>query len=97
MFTKQMALEMAHDGIRVNAVCPGPIIGSQIRERIRMESEASHTSLEVAEWTLASKVPMGRFGTTAEVACVVAALASEEFSFVNAQAINICGGQVPEL
>lgn len=97
MFTKQLALEMAPEGIRVNAVCPGPIIGSQIKERIRQESERIHGSLEEGEKSLASKVPLGRFGTTAEVANVVAALASEEFSFVNAQAINICGGQVPEL
>ncbi|MGE5158555.1 MAG: SDR family NAD(P)-dependent oxidoreductase, partial [Gemmatimonas sp.] len=97
MFTKQLALEMASEGIRVNAVCPGPIASDALRDRIRMESEASHTSLEVAERTLASKVPLGRFGTPADVANVVAAIASEEFSFVNAQAINICGGQLPEL
>jgi len=97
MFTKQMAVEMASEGIRVNAVCPGPITSDAIRDRIRMESEASHTSLEEAERTLSGKVPMGRFGTAAEVANVAVALASEECSFVTAQAINICGGQVPEL
>ena len=44
-----------------------------------------------------NSIPMGRLGTTAEVAELVAFLASDQSSYITGQAINITGGQLMEI
>lgn len=77
--TKALALEVATRGITVNAVAPG-IIGTPMTAGL-FDAAA-----------IESLVPMNRMGLPAEVASVVAFLASEAASYVTAQVISVSGG-----
>jgi NAD(P)-dependent dehydrogenase (short-subunit alcohol dehydrogenase family) len=84
--TRTAALEYARAGIRVNAVCPAfvqtPMVDSLV------EFGGPRMSLE----RLASMQPMGRLGTTAEVAAAVVWLCSEAAAFITGIALPIDGG-----
>lgn len=87
--TQSLAGEMAKHGIRVNAVCPGIIIGTDMRDKAEMMNKAQ--GLADVE-TRSRAVPMRRAGTPGDVASVVAFLASDEASYMTGQAVNITGG-----
>lgn len=82
-----MAIELAKDGVRVNAVCPGwidtPFNGPVIDYIGGKEKQ---------EALIKSLIPLGRQATADEVAPLFVFLASDESSYVTAQAINVCGG-----
>ncbi len=89
---KTLALEVAAQGILVNAVCPG-IIETPMKQRERIEGGQIRgmTAAEVlAEDN--SQVPLGRTGTPQDVANVVLFLASPLASYMTGQAINVTGG-----
>jgi len=90
--TKNLALEVAADGIQVNAVCPG-IIETEMKQRERVDG-AKLRGLTVAEIEAedASQVPLRRTGTPQDVANVVLFLASPLASYLTGQAINVTGG-----
>jgi len=81
--TKTLALEYADRGIRVNAVGPGaivtPINNAWINDPKARVGVESH-------------IPMGRAGTSEEMAAVFAFLASDEASYVTGQTLFACGG-----
>lgn len=81
--TRTLALEYADRGVRVNAVAPGAIVtplnASWISDPIRRGAVESH-------------IPMGRAGTTDEIAGIFAFLASDEASYITGQTIYACGG-----
>jgi meso-butanediol dehydrogenase/(S,S)-butanediol dehydrogenase/diacetyl reductase len=80
--TKQYAVEFGNYGVRVNAVCPGPV-----------ETEMAKLVHSVAiRSDYYDTVPMGRYGTVEEMANVVGFLCSEAASFVNGQALANDGG-----
>jgi 3-oxoacyl-[acyl-carrier protein] reductase len=85
MLTKTMALELAHLGIRVNAVCPG-----YIQTPMSMEIDRP----EFTENFVRQYIPLNRPGTVEEVAPVFLFLASEESSFITGQIIIADGGQL---
>lgn len=85
MLTKTMALELAHLGIRVNAVCPGYI-------QTPMSKEID--SPEFTENFVNQYIPLNRPGTVEEIAPVFLFLASEESSFITGQIIVADGGQL---
>lgn len=87
--TQTIAGEMAEHGIRVNAVCPGIIVGTAMRDQAEALNKAQ--GLPDAE-TRAKTVPMRRVGYPEEIASVVAFLASDEAAYMTGQAINITGG-----
>jgi NAD(P)-dependent dehydrogenase (short-subunit alcohol dehydrogenase family) len=82
--TKQMAVEWAPHGIRVNAVCPGLIDTPMLR---LMDDPVTGQAY------LDSSVPLRRLGSADEVAAVVVFLASNEASYVSGVAVPIDGGQ----
>ena len=97
MLTKVMARELAPAGIRVNAICPGQIQTDMEQWRFGLEAEALGETVEERKQKMCETIPLGRIGSTEEVANLVAFLASEESSYLTGQAINITGGQLMEL
>lgn len=83
-FTKSLARELAPHGIRVNAISPGVI------------DTPFHEVFSTAEMMRAfvGAIPLGRIGTPAECAAVIAFLASDAASFVVGETIEVNGGQL---
>jgi len=79
--TKSAARELASRGIRVNAVAPGYIETAMTAKLNEEQRKAMLTT-----------VPLGRPGTTEDVAGVVCFLASDDSSYLTGQVISICGG-----
>ncbi|MEI8131319.1 MAG: SDR family NAD(P)-dependent oxidoreductase [Leptolinea sp.] len=92
--TRALAVELGHNGITVNAICPGPIQTEMLHNTHQKLADENCVSL--AEWnaSVLKTIPVGRFGLPEEVAALVAFLASDEAGFINGQAINIDGGMV---
>ncbi|HVO23157.1 MAG TPA: SDR family NAD(P)-dependent oxidoreductase [Candidatus Margulisiibacteriota bacterium] len=81
--TRTVAIDHAREGIRVNAVCPGPI-GTPLLNPLLAAPGAQDEYNKL--------VPMGRVGRPEEVAAVVAFLASDDASYITGAAIVIDGG-----
>lgn len=97
MLTKVMALELAGNNIRVNAVCPGIIMTDFTKWRFELEARFLGSTPQDRIEAKCKEIPLGRLGTIAEVANLVAFLASRESSYMTGQALNITGGQTMEL
>jgi NAD(P)-dependent dehydrogenase (short-subunit alcohol dehydrogenase family) len=89
-FTKTLALELAPDGIRVNALCPGATVTQLYHQYIA--SHATHEDREKAKTDLLGKHPLGRLGTPEEMAQAALFLASEQSSFVTGHSLLVDGG-----
>jgi glucose 1-dehydrogenase len=83
--TKVMAISLASEGIRVNAVGPGSINTDMLKVAMADES---------ARKTVLSRTPMGRPGEPSEIANVVKFLASAESSYISGQTIYADGGRM---
>ena len=86
-FTRGLAKALAADGIRVNAVSPGPI-ETPFFDKVDM-SEEDKAGLGDA---ISEMVPLGRFGTADEVAGIVSFLASDRASYVTGAQYKVDGG-----
>lgn len=90
--TKVMAIELARDNILVNAVCPG-IVETEMKWRERREgAELRGMTPEAIYAEDCSQVLLGRTAQPAEIAGVVAFLASPLAAYMTGQAINVTGG-----
>jgi NAD(P)-dependent dehydrogenase (short-subunit alcohol dehydrogenase family) len=87
--TKTAALEVARKGIRVNAVCPGPVDTEMLREI--EASQATGSTAQLRDQRMAS-IPDGRYANPAEVANLMLYLASDLSSHITGQGIQINGG-----
>jgi NAD(P)-dependent dehydrogenase (short-subunit alcohol dehydrogenase family) len=91
-FNQTLALEVAEQGIRVNAFCPGPVMTERLRRAMEQMSEVRGITFDelVDEWH--EKAPMKRFATTEECAQLALFLASDASSGMTGQAINVTAG-----
>ncbi|MBT8371436.1 MAG: SDR family oxidoreductase [Desulfobacterales bacterium] len=97
MLTKVMARELAGSDIRVNAVCPGVITTDFTKWRFELEAQILNSTEKEREAEMLQTIPLGRLGSSQEVASLVAFLASSQSSYMTGQAINVTGGQLMEL
>ena len=84
--TRAMALALADDGIRVNAVAPGTIATELASKAVLTSEEARNKIL--------GRTPMKRLGDPSEVAHVVAFLASDAASYITGEVITVDGGRM---
>lgn len=89
--TKVLALEVARDGITVNAICPGPVRTIMSDKRTQYDAKRLGVSVQEREQSL---TPMGRILEPEEVAPLAVYLASDDARMVTGQAMNVCGGMV---
>jgi NAD(P)-dependent dehydrogenase (short-subunit alcohol dehydrogenase family) len=82
--SRELGVEFARRGVRVNALCPGPVDTPLLRELFAKDPEQAARRLV--------HVPMGRFGRAEEIASAVLFLASDDSSFMTAQALLVDGG-----
>jgi NAD(P)-dependent dehydrogenase (short-subunit alcohol dehydrogenase family) len=89
-FTRAIALELAADGITVNAICPGPVKTKMGKKRIAQDS--ARLGISVEDWEKRLIPPIGRFLLPEDFAPITVLLASEAGSAITGQSINVCGG-----
>jgi NAD(P)-dependent dehydrogenase (short-subunit alcohol dehydrogenase family) len=82
--SRELGVQFAREGIRVNALCPGPINTPLLRELFAKDPDQAARRLV--------HVPMGRFGEPEEIAAAVAFLASDDSSFITASQFLVDGG-----
>jgi NAD(P)-dependent dehydrogenase (short-subunit alcohol dehydrogenase family) len=82
--TRTWALELARDGITVNAVAPGPIATEMF------DAHNPPTSPETQ--ALIEQIPVGRIGRAEEVAAAIAFFLREEAGYITGQTLYVCGG-----
>jgi len=82
--TRELGVQFAREGIRVNALCPGPVRTPMLDELFASDPERAARRLV--------HVPMGRFADPEEIAAAVAFLASDDSSFVTASTFLVDGG-----
>jgi len=87
-FSRALAVELAGDAIRVNAVCPGPIDTAMLAGEFATRGDPVRARSEET-----AAIPLGRLGVATEVASVVAFLASDAAGFVNGAAWVVDGGK----
>jgi NAD(P)-dependent dehydrogenase (short-subunit alcohol dehydrogenase family) len=82
--SRELGVQFARDGIRVNALCPGPVNTPLLRELFASDPERAARRLV--------HIPLGRFAEPAEIAAAVAFLASDDASFITASTFLVDGG-----
>jgi NAD(P)-dependent dehydrogenase (short-subunit alcohol dehydrogenase family) len=82
--SRELGVQFAREGVRVNALCPGPVDTPLLRELFATDPERAARRLV--------HIPMGRFAEAEEIANAVLFLASDESSFVTASTFLVDGG-----
>jgi NAD(P)-dependent dehydrogenase (short-subunit alcohol dehydrogenase family) len=82
--SRELGVQFAREGIRVNALCPGPVNTPLLRELFAADPERAARRLV--------HVPLGRFAEAEEIAAAVAFLASDDASFITASQFLVDGG-----
>jgi NAD(P)-dependent dehydrogenase (short-subunit alcohol dehydrogenase family) len=82
--SRELGVQFAREGIRVNALCPGPVNTPMLQELFAKDPERAARRLV--------HVPMGRFAEADEIAAAVTFLASDDASFITASTFLVDGG-----
>jgi len=91
--TRTSAIDLAADGITVNAVCPNHVttgLGAK-----QSEYFANYRGMSVDDYRagLRARIPLGRVGLPGDTAAAVAFLASDDAAFITGEALNVSGGE----
>jgi NAD(P)-dependent dehydrogenase (short-subunit alcohol dehydrogenase family) len=86
--TRAMALDHAHEGIRVVAICPGTIDSAMVRAIARAEGGDEEANIR----RYGAAHPLGRIGTPADIGAAAVFLASDAASFITGEHLNVDGG-----
>ncbi len=89
--TKSLAIELGHDGIRVNAICPGAVEGPRIERVIAAEAAARGVSPEVARERYTRQNSLASFVTAADVAALILFICSDAGAKISGQALSVDG------
>ena len=87
MLTKAMAIDHAHEKIRVNCICPS-IVETELVSGLFSDTDEGQRARQARIGTL----PLGRFGRPADIAELAVFLASDESSWITGTAIPADGG-----
>lgn len=87
MLARSLAAQLAPQGIRVNAICPGPVATPTLQDSMTRQGDLDRV-LE----SIVSRIPMGRLATSEEIAAVALFLASDASSFVTGAVVPVDGG-----
>jgi len=82
--SRELGVQFARSGIRVNALCPGPVNTPLLQELFASDPERAERRLV--------HIPLGRFAEAEEIAAAVAFLASDDSSFITASEFLVDGG-----
>ncbi|GAA3015750.1 3-oxoacyl-ACP reductase [Kitasatospora albolonga] len=82
--SRELGVQFAREGIRINALCPGPVNTPLLQELFAKDPERAARRLV--------HIPLGRFAEPAEIAAAVAFLASDDSSFMTANTFLVDGG-----
>jgi len=82
--SRELGVQFARQGVRVNALCPGPVNTPMLQELFAKDPERAARRLV--------HIPMGRFAEATEIAAAVAFLASDDASFITASTFLVDGG-----
>jgi NAD(P)-dependent dehydrogenase (short-subunit alcohol dehydrogenase family) len=82
--SRELGVQFAREGIRVNALCPGPVNTPLLQELFATDPERAARRLV--------HIPLGRFAEPEEIAAAVAFLASDDASFITASQFMVDGG-----
>jgi len=82
--SRELGVQFAREGIRVNALCPGPVNTPLLQELFAKDPERAQRRLV--------HIPVGRFAEPEEIAAAVAFLASDDSSFITASTFLVDGG-----
>ena len=82
--SRELGVQFAREGIRVNALCPGPVDTPLLQTLFAADPERAQRRLV--------HVPMGRFAQAEEIAAAVAFLGSDDASFITASTFLVDGG-----
>ncbi len=91
-WTQALAREVAPQGIRVNAVCPGFVQTLMQERELAWEAELTRSTPAAVRQSYIDQTPLGRIETPEDVADVVVFLASDAARFMTGQGINVTGG-----
>lgn len=92
MLTRTLALELAAYGVRVNAICPGPVYTDFNKSVMDQRRKSLNITLEEMIERIRKAVPLGRWGEPEDVAQAVAFLCSPAASWITGEVLRVSGG-----